>query len=429
VIEEEARKRRRTDAWISIEAPAAPAHEPNAAAERAQMEDMTIRGIYAAILAPETIFLGNLFDPSHGLLRRDVSGANTLETMARPAFLATMTLSSLLEGTEYLGQIWLLSPFEAHAFRRQGSDESIIALWHTDQREELSMPREQIANGPALELIDWAGNVSPAQTSIPVRRAPTFIRGLSASLLLTRMSMRIHPDQHIMAVNRRQNQTIEMVNHMPRQVPALLRLQYAARFPDGVMENGWGVRPEEMRLNLSPYSPRLEAGHFRYAVSPDPNSQIQFASPGGADKSGSKIAQVRVSFNMSPPADMTVFLPFRLRSDFDIDVERLSRVDDVNFVTLMLKLRWFPTGADRRRGDVRLMPYYMKQGQMREQLAFPTMVKASSPELRGNPDVPFESVELRIPKRPMLRTWVGLTEAGGSNFYLIDVTEYMMADQ
>ncbi len=340
-----------------------------------------------------------------------------------------MTLSSLLEGAEYLGRIWLLPPFEAHAFRRPGTDESIIALWHTDQREELSLPREQIADGPALDLIDWAGNVSPAQTSIPVRRTPTFIRGLSANLLLTRMSLRVNPDQQMMAVNRRQNQTIEMVNHMPRQVPALLRLQYAARFPDGGMENGWGVRPQEMRLNLAPYSPRLEPGRFRYSVSPDPNSQIQFASPAGSDKSGSKIAQIKLSFNMSPPADMTVFLPFRLHSDFDVDVERLSRVDDVSFITLMLKLRWFPKGAARRRGDVRLMPYYMKQGQMREQLPFPTVVKASPPELRGNPDAPFESVELRIPKRPMLRTWVGLTEAGGSNFYLVDVTDYIMADQ
>ncbi len=427
-LEEETRKNRRTGAWLSVEIPPANPHEPNASAEREQLEELLIRGVYAAVIRPEVVFLGELFDPAQGLLRRDMSGANTLETMARPAYIAAGTLSRFLEGAEYLGQIWLLPPFEAHAFRLPGSDESVIALWHNDSRDIVPLPRAQIANGPAMDLIDWAGNSQPLPSSIPVRRAPAFIRGLPASLLLTRMSMRINPDQYMQAVVRRQNQTLEMVNHMPRQTPALVRLQYAARVADGGMEEGWVVRPGEARLNLTPLSPQLEPGRFRYTVSPDPNSQIQRAGPESSDKAGRKIAQAKVSFSTTPPADMTVFLPFRLRSDLDVDVERLQRVDEGGFVTLQLKIRWFPSEADRRRGEIRVTPYYMKYGQMREPLPFPVTVKAQPPEMRGRPEAPFESVELRIPRQPRNRTLIGLDQADGSAFYLIDVTDYIMVD-
>ena len=427
-LEEEARRRRRTVSWLSLGGVAARAHEPNATAERVQLEEMMVRTIYATVLAPETVFVGNLFDPTRGLLRRDMSGSNTLETMARPAFLAAATMTGLLEGAEYLGRVWLLSPFEAHAFRRPGSDESVIAIWHNDSRDEISLPRPQIATGPVLDMVDWAGNVTPLPHQIPVRRAPAFIRGLSANLLLTRMSMRVNPEQLMLSVNRRQNQTLEVVNHLPRQLPMMVRLQYAARLPDGAMENSWVVRPEEMRLNLRPVTEQLEAGRMRYTVSPDPNSQIQSSSPLGADKSGGKIAQVKASFNTVPPADMTVFLPFRLQSDIDVDIEPLSRVDDNAFITLQLKLRWFPLETERRRADIKLTPYYLKHGQMKEALPFPVSVKALPPEMRGNPDAPFESVELRIPRRPRVKTWVGLEEAGGSNFYLADVTDFIMSE-
>lgn len=426
-LEEYARSQSRVGSWISLEARPAYTHEPNAPAERKQLEDLAVRAVYASALAPDAIYLGNLFDPVHGLLRRDVMGTNTLETMARPTYLAAATLSDVLEGADYLGELWLLPPFEAHVFRKRGTDESVIVVWHNDARDEVMLPRQEIANGPALQVMDWAGNVDPAGSQIPVRRVPTFITGLSANLVLTRMSMRINPEMSPRAAMRRQNQTLELVNHLPRQTPVLARLRYAARLPGGAMENGWTLKPEEMRFNLAPFTPQLTPGRIRYTVTPDPNSQIQIASPAGVDKSGAKIARVDASFNTSPPADMLIYLPFNLRSDLDVEVEQLERLNDPQFVTLQLKLRWFPSEPGSRRNEIKLTPYYSKRGQMKESAAFPVAVKAFPVEERGT-DVPFEAVELRIPIRPQAQTWVGLEEVGGSNFYIIDVTDYLSAE-
>ncbi|MCC8190057.1 MAG: hypothetical protein LIP77_05375, partial [Planctomycetes bacterium] len=424
-LEEQARFSMRVGSWISLGTQPADPREPNSAAEKVQLEQMLIRAIYASVLRPDVVFLGELFDPARGMLRRDAADADTLATVARPIYLAAATLTRLLEGTEYLGQLGLLPPFEAHVFRRPASDEAVICLWHNDSAEERSLSRLEIATGPPLNLVDWAGNVEPLPAAIPVRRVPAFITGLSASLALTRMSVRIAPEPPVLAMNRRQNQTLEVVNHMSRQAPVMFRLRYAAR-PDGAMENGWTVQPEELRLNLSPVTPSLAPGRPRYAISPDPNSPIQEASPGGVDKSGAKIAQVAMSVNTSPPADMMLYLPFRLRSDLDVDIEVLPRIDDPHFVTLQLKVRWFPSGAARRRNDIKLIPYYMKRGQMKEASAFPIAVRALSPEDRNRDDVLFETVELRIPRQPQVQTWVGLTEDGGSSFYSADVTDFLV---
>lgn len=428
MLEEQTRLQARTSSWISIEAAKAHPYEPNAAAERVQLQEMMVRAVYAAALSPEAVFLGELFNPVNGLLRNDSTGANTLETMARPTYIAASTITELLEGAQYLGEMWLLPPYEAHVFRRAGGNDSVIALWHNGQTDERILPRREIANGPPLRLVDWAGNETPLPAGIPVRRTPVFITGLPSELALTRMSIRINPEQEMRSTNRRQNQTIEMVNHFARQTPVQLRLKYAAKLPGLSMENNWMIKPEEMRLNLMPFSPALLPGRMRYSVAPDPTSQVQHASPGVADKSGSKIAQADVSVNTSPPADMTIYLPFRLHSDLDVDIEQLKRTDDPNFVTLQLKLRWFPPESERRRLEIKLTPYYMKRGQMKETAAFPISVKAHPPEMRGDPTAPFESVELRIPRSPQTQTWVGVDEVGGSNFYIADVTDFLMAD-
>ncbi|MCD7895955.1 MAG: hypothetical protein LUG50_04685 [Planctomycetaceae bacterium] len=427
-LEEQARLASRSNAWLSLEPYRAHAHEPNAASERVQLEDIMIRTIYATAIRPEVVFLGDLFDPERGLLRRDVMGGNTLETMARPSFLAVGTMSELLEGTEYLGQLYLLPPFEAHVFRRPGTDQSVIVIWHHDARDELRMQRVEIANGPALELVDWAGNRTPLPSSFPVHRVPSFITRLPAGRARTPLRVRIDPRLPVKAQTRRQTQMIEVVNHMSRQTPLMIRLKYAARLPEGGMENNWMVQPEELRINLAPLSPQLDPGRLRYVVSPDPNSQIQEAAPNRADASGLKIAQVNASINSSPPADILFYLPFNLRSDIDVEVERLVRVNDPNFITLQLRLRWFPPEAERRRGEIKLTPYFLRHGQMKESAPFPVSVKASPPEDRGNPNAPFEAVELRIPRRPPMRTWVGLDEMGGSNFYIADVTDFILAE-
>lgn len=424
-LEEEARLARRTDSWITLELPPSNPQEPNAAAERIQLEEMMIRSIYAGALSPDAIFLGTLFDPARGMLRRDVTGANTLETMARPTYLASRVLMEHLESSQYLGQLWLLPPIEAHVFRKPGSDDGIIAIWHNDVQGIKTLPRVEIASGPNLEQIDWAGNKEQVGANIPVRRVPSFILGMPAGLLLTRMSMRIAPEPPILAINRRQSQNFEVVNHMTRQVPLLARLRYAARMPGGIMENNWMLQPKEMRLNLRPFSSEILPVLSRFDVTPDSNSQIQIASPTASDKSGLKIAQASVIFNTSPPADMMVYLPFRLQSDIDVDIEMLTRESDPHFVTLQLKMRWYPTGDNRRRGEIRLTPYYIKRGQMKESAAFPVLVKAQDPAERTNPDALFETVEIRIPRRPRMQTWVGLDESGGSRFYLADVTQYL----
>lgn len=423
-LEEQARESRRAGSWISLESARAYPHEPNAAAERVQLEQFLIRAIYATVLSPDMVFLGELFDPERGLLRRDALGTGTLETAARPTYLAAATLVEQLEGTEYLGQIGLLPPFEAHVFRRPGTDVAVIAVWHTDSEDIRPLRRVEIANGPPMQLVDWAGNTEQLPANIPVRRVPSFITGMTASLALTRMSVRVAPEPRVMAQNRRQNQMLEIVNHMSRQAPVLFRLRYAAQ-PDGTMENGWAVSPEEMRINLAPATTNFAPGLLRYSVTPDPNSSVQFASPGFVDKAGSKITQISMSVNTSPPADMLLYLPFRLQSDLDVDIEALPRVDDPNFVTLQLKLRWYPSEPARRRGEIKLLPYFVKRGQMRESAAFPIAVKAMAAENRGKPEAPFESAELRIPRQPLVQTWIGLTEDGGSNFYLVDVTDFL----
>lgn len=424
-LEEEARLARQAGSWIALELPPANPQEPNAAFERTQLEGMMTRAVYASIVSPDAVFLGTLFDPARGMLRRDVTGANTLETMARPTYLAGRVLTEFLESSQYLGQLWLLPPFEAHVFRKPGSDSGIIVLWHNDVQGVKALPRAEIASGPTLEQVDWAGNRSPVDTNIQVRRTPSFILGMSADLLLTRMSMRIMPEPPMLAMNRRQSQNLEIVNHMTRQAPVLVRLRYAARMPGGMMENNWMIQPKEVRLNLRPFTSDILSTTSRFDVTPDANSQIQIASPDASDKTGLKIAQASLLFNTSPPADMTVYLPFRLRSDLDVDIEALTREMDPHFVTLQLKMRWYPTGDNRRRGELRLTPYYIKRGQMKEAAAFPIVVKAQDPAARNNPDAPFDTVELRIPRRPRMQTWVGLDEAGGSRFYIADVTQYL----
>ncbi len=423
-IEAAARERMRSASWISLESLPARSHEPNASAEKAQLEAMLIRAVYAAVLAPDAVFLGELFDSQRGMLRWSGPGDNALETVARPIYLAAATVAEQLEGAEYLGRLGLLPPFEAHVFRRSGTDEAVIAIWQNGSVGERMLARREIANGPPLELVDWAGNRAPLPASVPVRRIPSFITGLSAELALTRMSVRVAPEPAILASTRRQTQMLEVVNHMRRQAPVLFRLRYAARPGDGAMENGWTVSPEELRINLPPVSPAFAPGRLRYSVSPDPNSPVQFAGPGGADRSGLKIAQASMTVNASPPADMLLYLPFRLVSDLDVDIEPLVRTDDPRFLTLQLKIRWHPGETSRRRGEIRLIPYFVKRGRMKEAFPFPVTVKASPAEERGRPDARFESVELRIPRNPRAKTWVGLEEDGGSVFYLAEVTDF-----
>ena len=426
-LEQQERDTRRTGSWISLESLPAYPHEPNAAAEKIQLEQLLRSAVYSTVVAPDLVFLGELFDPARGLLRRDALGDNMLETMARPSYLAVNTITHMLEGAEYLGQLGLLAPYEAHVFRRSGTDEAVIAIWHNDPVEERQLARSEIANGPPLQLVDWAGNSEPLGRSIPVSRVPAFITGMPAALALTRMSVRVAPEPPIMAENRTQAQMLEIVNHLPSQAPILFRLHYAARQEDGGMENGWTISPEELRINLPPVTPELTPGFSRFIASPDPNSQLQSASPNQVNKLGGKLAQVVMAVNSAPPADMTLYLPFQLQSNLDVDIEHLRRIDDPHFVTLQLKVRWFPPDAGRRRGEILLLPFYMKRGQTREAAAFPIPVKASPVEDRGNPNAMFEAVELRIPRTPQTQTWVGLSEDGGSSFYLADVTDFLLA--
>lgn len=421
-VEERARAETRAGSWLSLDLAAAHPHEANAAAERLQLEEFLVRAVYAAALGPDAIFMGDLFDPAAGFLRRAGDGVDSLETAARPAFLAAGTVSRLLEGAEYLGMLELLQPFEAHVFKRPGIDQTVIALWRAGASEARPLGRREIAEGPQLRLVDWAGNAGPLPDPVPVGNVPAFITGLPASLALTRMSVRIDPNMPVMSASVRQNQALEVVNHLPRQAPVLFRLRYAARPGDGVMENAWAVNPEELRINLPPAAPEFTPGRLAFAVTPDPNSILQKAAPAAVDKSGAKIARVAMTITGSPPADMLLHLPFRLRSEIDVDIEPIWRADDPHFLTLLLKVRWTPADAAARRNAIKLTPFFVKYGQARESAPFPTTVKATPPDSAG-----FESIELRIPRSPRARTLVGLDEDGGGLFHLTDVTELLQA--
>ncbi len=425
-IEANAAAARQRAVWLSIDPVAVPGNEPDAAEERSQLEHLLLRAVYGAILAPDVIFLGDLFDSAKGVLRQaSPQHKPILATMARPAYLGASVASEFLTGAEYLGRIDLLPPFEAHAFRRAGSDAAIIALWHNGPEGVRNLDRVEIADGPPLTMTDWVGNVEALPQRIPVQRIPMFISGMSAPMALTRMSVRISPEPPVKASDRRQNQILEVVNHFASQVPLLFRLRYAARLPDGGMENGWTVTPQEMRANLAPRSPTFASTKLPFSVSPDPNSPLQKAGPAEVDKAATKLAQVRMTINATPPADILMYLRYALRSDIDVDVVRLERSDDPYFVTLQLRIRWFPTGNDRRRGEIRLTPFYMRKGEMKETGAMPVTVRASRENERANPDARYETVELRIPRNPLKQTWIGLTEDGGSNFYLADITDFL----
>ncbi|MDR0361345.1 MAG: hypothetical protein LBJ46_01450 [Planctomycetota bacterium] len=427
-IEEAARERNRRGAWITLEPAKTDSLEPNAATELRQLEEMLVRIVRAAALAPNALFVGDIFDAERGHIRtgsqyRDFS----LETLARPTYLALKTVADLLEGAEYLGPMKLLKPYEAHVFRRPGSDDAVIALWHVDPEGERALDRSEIANGPPLHLVDWAGNRTALPPSIPVFRTPSFIVGLPASLALTRMSVRIAPDPPMRATNRRQPQILEAANHFSAQAPLRFRLRYAARATDGGMEGGWTNSPADLAANMPPGKNPPESTLIRFFASPDPNSPVQEIRNGVSDSFGTKIVQARMAVNSSPPADMTLYLDFRLRSDLDVEIRELPRIDDPNFRTIQMRIRWFPDEGERRRQSIDLRPFYLKRGDMREPSPLPVRVRASNADSRGDPEAPYEAVELRIPRLPARQTWVGLNEDGGGRFHLADVTEIMNA--
>ncbi len=425
-IEAKERERNQRGVWLTLPAQRIFSQEPDSAEERSQLEQMMRRAIYASILSPEIVFLGELYDPNRGLLRlNNSSGKPSISTMARPVFLAARVIGDMLEGATYLGPLGLLKPYEAHVFRRSGSDQAVIALWHNEAGGVRNLARVEIANGPPLSMVDWAGNSEPLPAAIPVSRTPMFITGLNASLALTRMSVRVGPNPPVMAINRPQTQVLEVVNHLVMQAPLLFRLKYAAREADGAMENGWTVTPEELRANLAPVTANFAPYRLRYTASPDPNSPVQKVDRSGSDKTAEKLAQVRMTVNASPPADMMLYLKFPLKTDLDVDVVELQRSDDPHFVTLQLKIRWFPTASNRRRNEISLRPFFLRKGEMKEAAPLPVTVRALPQEERGRPDARYETVELRIPKNPPRQTWVGLEEDGGSSFYLADVTGFL----
>jgi hypothetical protein len=425
-VEANSRREREKSVWLSLPSPEVTPLKPDSFRERTQLEQIMIRSVYAAVLGPDSIFPGSLFDPSHGLLRFDTSDPSPkITTIARPAFLTLPVLGEMLEESRYLGPIDLLAPFEAHVFRRGNTDRAVIIIWHNDVAGTKNLSRREIANGPPLVMTDWAGNSQPLPPVIPVSRVPIFITGMSASMALTRMSVRVTPELPIRSMSRRQNQALEVVNHMITQAPIRFQIRLAAREIDGGMENGWALNPEDVRVNLSPVNPDFTPVRIRYNASPDPNSPIQTAGPGFADKSGVKMAQLNMSINTSPPADIILYPRFALKSDLDIDIERLVRNDDPQFVTLQMRIRWFPEARERRRGEIHLMPFYLRKGEMREFSALPVTVRALPPDQRTSPTTHYETVELRIPRSPPRQTWVGINEEGGSNFYLADVTAFM----
>ncbi|MDR1611163.1 MAG: hypothetical protein LBT97_00095 [Planctomycetota bacterium] len=427
-LETAERERDRRGSWITIESEKAGTMEPNAWSERRQLEGMMIKAVRAAALAPEALYLGDLFDPERGHFRTgSLTRGFSPETSARPTYLALGTISDLLEGAEYLGPLRLLEPFEAQAFRRPGSDEAVIVIWHNGPDGERRLDRGEIADGPPLSLIDWAGNRAPLPASVPVWRTPSFISGLPASLALTRMSVRISPEPPMLAVNRRQTQILEVANHLASQAPLRFRLNYAARSRDGGMEGGWVNMPAELAANLPPATDPPSPTPIRYIVSPDPNSSIQDVFRDSSDRSGGKLVQARMRVNSSPPADMVLYLGFNLRSDLEVDVRELTRVDDPNFCTLQLRVRWFPATGARRRGTISLRPFHLKRGDMRETAPLPVFVPASPAASRGDQSLAYETVELRIPRHPARQTWVGLNEEGGGGFYLADVTAMVNA--
>lgn len=425
-VEAKRQEDEKTGSWVSVGPRAVNAHEADPSLERLQLEDLLKRTILAKIAAPDRIHFGEALDPAMGLVSIEKSPEGVLAVNPRPSLLGARTVAGMLDGASYIGQFRLLSPYVAHVFRVSTADDTVIALWHDGMEGEMPLDRSEIARGLNLSMVDWAGNKSALPDSVPVTRIPMFITGFPATMALTRMSVRIAGDPPLLSVNRRQPQMLEVTNHSATQLPVRFDLTYAANYTgQRANESGWTWRPRDLSANLPPAGSKSAVVRLPYQVSPDPNSAIQEVGPGLDNRDGRKLVMVKMVINTARPADMTLYREFSLVSDLDVDVVPLVRPDDPGFVTLQLRVRWLPPSDRRRRHDIRLTPYYMKRGELRENSSASIVVPALPPERRGDAKAPFESVEVRIPRQPARQTWVGLQEEGGGAYYLIDVTKYI----
>lgn len=420
--------------WLSLELRSVPRHERNAAAERAQVEDLAVKAILARAAGVERVCLGRLFHTESGLCAVDGSG----RLVPRPALLAARTLEEHLAGAAYLGSFQLRDIFPNFVFHHPDPDrdEAVIALWYDGPQEAEYLDRLQLGDMP-LTVVDMAGNaraLDPRDTRLLVRKSPLLVAGMSASLALTRMSLRISPVPRLTAMNEIQTQELSITNYFTSQLPVQFEISYATD-ADFVLERGW-TKPGRKKLDLRRgVKGAWPSDSLTYQVQPDPGSIIGVVPrplddrpeiwpprpESGAPAPGEKYVQVLADINTSPAVRFKMLRKTILASDLDVRLVRLKKQDTAN-LALQFQLKWLPPGGGDVRGELVLRPYYVKSG------GFPKERPAVSvPAYSPGSDRAAVTVELSIPVRPVAKTLVGLTEIGGSRFFILDVTEVLKA--
>ncbi|MBN2711947.1 MAG: hypothetical protein JXR97_05845 [Planctomycetes bacterium] len=414
--------------WVSLELKAVPRHERSAIFERAQLEDMTTKAVIAKAIGMDKVFLGELVSHNGGLIRIEEDG----KPADRPALLAANVLEQYLGGAKYLGSFQLQGygkRFPNFIFGDPRTKSAIIALWYEGAGESEKLNKLEIASLP-LTVIDMAGNKTliKNQSTINVYKAPILITGLSIPLALTRMSVDISDNPPLLAQSSLQRQDVVIKNYFDEQLPAELRIRYAANSLF-MTENNWTVRPEVLEdINLPSRTPdTIPSGTVSFSVQPDSNSVLG-KTPGSMSITpdaleSDKFVRLTLDINTAERVRMRLLRKVRLRSDLEVNVPPPLRQDNADPNTLIqMWIKWIPSQDQAGQSSITIAPYYVRQGQL------PTWLpKRSIPASTGNDTgAPSRVIKFLIPRpRRPVETWIGLEEDGGDRFYKINVTDYI----
>jgi len=424
---------RPADTWVSFALPPLPEGVRAAGAERRQL-DALLRGVaLAAAAGGEVIFPAILADPAEGLLAGPAPGRPGTGWHPRPAFLGLSTAVALLDGARYLGALPLPPPAEAHLFARAGRSDAVAALWRAGEGGAVALERSALAEGLRLEAIDWAGNAGPLPETVALGPTPLFVTGLPVDLALTALSVSLDAEPALEARRGYQEQRLSVANYTASPLPFTLAPEFDSPPAAGRRrEDGWRAEPARIG-GLLPPAPRpaedgrageaLRPRSFRYEVSPDPDSTLYALGPGArAEDRSEKWVRLDVEWRADPPASMTLYRVLRLRGDIEMVLAPLASAEDPGSAILQARLRHWTA---RPGPPIEVRPWWLAAGDPPLR-AGAVLLPAQPASRRGDPQIPFEAVDLRLPLTdPVRPTWVGLTETGGQRFMNIDVTPYL----
>ncbi len=418
--------------WVTLELLPVSRHNREAAAERAQLDDMAIKTVLLASLGFERIYLGYLMAPGEGLVEID----KDWQAVPRPAFLGARVLADNLAGTTYLGSFQLRDSFPNYIFQRRNGEEAFLVVWYDGPGTSEELAIDEVGRGMDLKVIDLAGNVRAfREGALRVRRTPQIITGLPVSYALTRMSVILRRNPPLRMRHALQPQVLAFRNYFNQQLPGAFRFQYAARrvlHPDErrpvlEYERNWTVRPERVEFNLAMAEEGLPTpGTVEIRVRPDPASSLEL-NPTLAGERGEKVLRILADFSTGLPIQARLLRSTYLESELQVEVIRLQRPGDTERAHLQLQIRWFPDEDAAGQATVELEPYWQREGELRMRLPQMTVPPFSRARM-SEPAIPREVVIPLQAGGETKTTWIGLEEVGGSRFYRLEVTPLLERD-